>query len=108
MSQSNFVHLHVHTHYSLLDGLGKVEDLVSRAKELNMPALAVTDHGVMHGAVEFYLECQKQGIKPIIGQEAYVARRKRIDKSAANDTRPYHLILLTKNYEDYLNLIKLT
>lgn len=108
MSSSNFVHLHVHTHYSLLDGLGKVEDMVARAVELKMPALAITDHGVMHGAIDFYLECQKQGIKPIIGQEAYVARRKHTDKSAANDTRPYHMILLAKNYQGYLNLIKLT
>jgi len=108
MLKPNFVHLHVHSHYSLLDGLGKVEQLVTKAKELEMPALALTDHGVMYGAIDFYLECQKQGIKPIIGQEAYVARRKHTDRSVANDTKPYHLLLLAKNFQGYQNLIKLT
>jgi len=108
MSNPDFVHLHVHSHYSLLDGLGRVDQLVAKAKELEMPALALTDHGVMYGAIDFYLECQKQGIKPIIGQEAYVARRKHTDKSASSDTRPYHLLLLAKNYQGYQNLVKLT
>lgn len=108
MSKPNFVHLHVHSHYSLLDGLGKIEQLVTKAKDLGMPALALTDHGVMHGAIEFYLECQKAGIKPIIGQEAYVAPRKRTDKSTGLDNRPYHLVLLAKNLTGYKNLIKLT
>jgi DNA polymerase-3 subunit alpha len=108
MGQTPFVHLHVHSHYSLLDGLGKVSELVAKAKELEMPALALTDHGVLHGAIDFYLECQKAGIKPIVGQEAYVAPRKLTDKSSGVDTKPYHLVLLAKNYEGYRNLIKLT
>jgi len=108
MSSPRFVHLHVHSHYSLLDGLGKVSELVNRAKELGMPALALTDHGVLHGAIDFYLECQKAGIKPIVGQEAYVAPRKLTDKSSGVDNKPYHLVLLAKNYQGYRNLIKLT
>jgi len=108
MAKSSFVHLHVHSHYSLLDGLGKTDQLVSKAKELGMPALALTDHGVMHGAIEFYLECQRAGIKPIIGQEAYVAPRTRHDKASGIDTKPYHLVLLAKNLTGYKNLIKLT
>ncbi|MEK9167597.1 MAG: DNA polymerase III subunit alpha [Patescibacteria group bacterium] len=108
MSKPNFVHLHVHSHYSLLDGLGKVPELVGRAVELGMPALAITDHGVMYGAIDFYLECQKQGIKPIVGVEAYVARRKITDKTPGEDTKPYHLLLLAKNFQGYQNLIKLT
>lgn len=108
MSNPNFVHLHVHSHYSLLDGLGKTDQLVAKAKALGMPALALTDHGVMHGAIEFYLECQKAGIKPIIGQEAYVAPRKLTDKSTGQDNKPYHLVLLAKNFTGYKNLIKLT
>ena len=108
MAKTPFVHLHVHSHYSLLDGLGKVPELVSRTKELGMPALALTDHGVMYGAIEFFNECQKAGIKPIIGQEAYIAPRKMSDKSAGIDTKPYHLILLAKNLEGYKNLIKIT
>lgn len=108
MPNPNFVHLHVHSHYSLLDGLGKVPELVGRAKELEMPALAITDHGVMYGAIDFYLECQKQDIKPIIGVEAYVARRKMTDRTPGEDTKPYHLLLLAKNFQGYQNLIKLT
>lgn len=104
----NFVHLHVHSHYSLLDGLGKIEQLVDKAKNLGMPALALTDHGVMHGAIDFYLACQKAGIKPIVGQEAYVAPRGRVDKAQGVDSRPYHLVLLAKNLTGYKNLIKLT
>jgi len=108
MSKPNFVHLHVHSHYSLLDGLGKVNQLVSRAKELGMPALGLTDHGVMHGAIDFYLECQKAGLKPIIGQEAYVAPRQLSDKAAGTDNKSFHLLLLAKNFQGYKNLIKLT
>lgn len=108
MAKSSFVHLHVHSHYSLLDGLGKVSDLVTRTVELGMPALALTDHGVLYGAIDFFLECKKAGIKPIIGQEAYVAPRGRTDKSSGIDTKPYHLVLLAKNEIGYKNLIKLT
>lgn len=110
MSEKNikFVHLHTHSHYSMLDGMGKVPDLVAKAKADNQPALALTDHGVMHGAVEFYEECEKQGIKPIIGCEVYVAPRTLKDKVPRTDAHPYHLILLAKNEEGYKNLIKLT
>lgn len=105
---SNFVHLHTHSHYSLLDGLGKIPDLVRRAKELGMDALALTDHGVMYGAIEFYKECRKQGIKPIIGVEAYLAPRRMEDKVSKVDTKPYHLILLAKNKAGYQNLLQIT
>ena len=104
----SFVHLHTHSHYSLLDGLSKVPELVAKAKSLGMPALALTDHGVMYGSVEFYKEAVKAGIKPILGVEAYVARNKHTDKRPGIDTRPYHLILLAKNEIGYRNIIKLT
>ncbi|HSX42271.1 MAG TPA: DNA polymerase III subunit alpha, partial [Candidatus Saccharimonadales bacterium] len=108
MPKPNFVHLHVHSHYSLLDGLGKVDELVNKAKELGMPALALTDHGVLHGAIDFYNTAKKAGIKPIIGQEAYVSPRKMTDKSPGLDAKPYHMVLLAKNHAGYKNLIKLT
>ncbi len=108
MSKLDFVHLHVHSHYSLLDGLGKIDQLVNKSVELGMPALALTDHGVMYGAIDFYLACRASGIKPIVGQEAYVAPRTINDKSSGIDTRPYHLVLLAKNMAGYKNLIKLT
>lgn len=104
----SFVHLHTHSHYSLLDGLGKIDDLVKKAVDYNMPALALTDHGVMYGAVEFYKKAKKAGIKPIIGVEAYVARNGHLNKRPRIDERPYHLILLAKNEEGYKNLVKLT
>ncbi len=104
---SNFIHLHVHSHYSLLDGLGKIPDLVARAKKYGMDSLALTDHGVMYGAIEFYQECIKQGIKPIIGVETYVAPRTINDRVPKIDTTPYHLVLLAKNYQGYENLLKL-
>ncbi len=103
-----FVHLHVHSHYSLLDGLGKISELVARAKELGMDALALTDHGAMYGIIEFYEECQKQGIKPILGMEAYVAPRGMQDKAARVDDRAYHVTLLAENLVGYKNLIALT
>ena len=104
---SNFVHLHTHSHYSLLDGLSKIDGLVARAKELGMEALAVTDHGAMYGAIEFYAACKKAGIKPIIGVEAYVANRTRFDKESGTDNKRYHLTLLAKNNIGYQNLVKL-
>ncbi len=105
---SKFVHLHGHTEYSLLDGLSKVKKLVKRAKELEMPAIAVTDHGSMYGAIEFYKECLKEEIKPIIGCEFYVAKRSHKDKEGKIDTEPYHLTAMAYNYQGYVNLMRLT
>lgn len=105
--KKDFVHLHVHTEYSLLDGANRIKDLVARVKELGMNAVAITDHGVMYGAIEFYKECKKQGIKPIIGCEVYVAPRTRFEKEAGTDDRLGHLILLAKNNEGYKNLVKI-
>lgn len=102
-----FVHLHVHTHYSLLDGLSKIDDLVSRAQELGFDSLAITDHGNLYGAIEFYKKCLKNNLKPIIGVEAYLAPRRIEDKVPKIDSRSYHLILLAKNYQGYQNLVKL-
>lgn len=102
-----FVHLHVHSEYSLLDGACRIKGLCSRAKELGQTAVAITDHGVMYGAVEFYKEAQKQGIHPIIGCEVYVAPRGRKDKEHAFDREYNHLVLLCENNEGYQNLVKL-
>ena len=102
-----FTHLHLHTQFSLLDGVCRPDRLVSRAKELGMTSLAITDHGNMYGAVDFYRECKKQGIKPIIGCEVYVAPRTRYDKDKALDKEYNHLILLVKNETGYKNLIKM-
>ncbi len=103
----DFVHLHVHSEYSLLDGMCRIKDLPKRAKELGMKAIALTDHGVMYGAVNFYKECVKEGIKPIIGCEVYVAPRTRFQKESGIDDNYSHLILLAKNKTGYQNLIKL-
>jgi len=105
---SDFVHLHVHSHYSLLDGLAKIDDLVKKAVGLKMKALALTDHGVMYGAIEFYQKAKSAGIKPIIGIETYIARNGMLNKRPKVDDRPGHLVLLAKNKTGYLNLIKLT
>jgi len=101
-----FVHLHVHSEYSLLDGLSRIEDLTKRAKEMGMSALALTDHGVMHGVVSFYQKAREQGIKPIIGCEVYVAPRTRFDKEGKID-QAYHLVLLARDIEGYRNLLRL-
>lgn len=103
--QRDFVHLHVHTGYSLLDGSGKIKDLIARAKELNMKALAITDHGAMYGCVEFYKEAKAQGIKPIIGCEIYVSSKEMNIKDSTSET--YHLVLLVKNDIGYHNLMEI-
>ena len=105
--EKDFVHLHVHTEYSLLDGANRIKDLVQKVKELGMKAVAITDHGVMYGAMEFYKECKKNDIKPIIGCEVYTAPRTRFDKEPNVDDKLGHLILLAKNNEGYKNLIKI-
>lgn len=102
-----FVHLHVHSEYSLLDGACRIKRLVQKAKDLGQKAVAITDHGVMYGVIDFYKECKKQGIKPIIGCEVYVAPRTRFDKVHRIDNSPFHLVLLCKNHEGYQNLIQL-
>jgi len=103
----SFVHLHVHTEYSLLDGASRIRKLVSQAKALEMPAVAITDHGVMYGVIDFYKEAKKAGIKPIIGCEVYVAQRTRFDREPRLDESPFHLLLLAENQEGYRNLAKL-
>ena len=107
MTMENFVHLHVHSEYSLLDGANRIKDLPKRAKELGMDSIAITDHGVMYGVVDFYKECKKNGVKPIIGCEVYVAPRSRFDKEPNIDNNYSHLILLAKNNVGYKNLIKI-
>ena len=99
-----FTHLHVHTEYSLLDGSSKIKELAVRAKELGMDSMAITDHGVMYGAIDFYRACKAEGIKPIIGCEVYVAPRTRFDRVHEVDDRPYHLVLLCRNEQGYRNL----
>ena len=103
----SFVHLHVHSEYSVLDGLSKVSAIVKRAKALGQPAAALTDHGVMYGAIDFYNAAQKAEIKPIIGMEGYLARRSRTDRDPQKDKSPYHLLLLAQNNLGYQNLLKL-
>lgn len=104
----DFIHLHLHSHYSLLDGLATIDKIVNKAVEENMSAVALTDHGVMYGAVEFYQKCEKAGIKPIIGVEAYYAPNGRHNKRAKIDDDRHHLLLLAKDLEGYHNLLKLT
>ena len=105
----NFTHLHVHTEYSLLDGSSKIKELPARAKELGMDSLAITDHGVMYGVIDFYRACKAAEIKPIIGCEVYVAPGSRFDKEAIGqgDDRYYHLVLLAENNTGYSNLMKI-
>jgi len=102
-----FTHLHVHTHYSLLDGLSKIDELLDHVKELGMDSVAITDHGVLYGAIEFYKAAKKRGIKPIIGTEAYLALDGMDQKRPNIDNKRYHLILLVKNETGYKNLVKL-
>ena len=104
----SFVHLHVHTEYSLLDGSNKIKEYVKRVKELGMEAAAITDHGVMYGVVDFYEAAKKEGIKPILGCEVYVAPGSRFDKElTGGDERYNHLILLAENQTGYHNLMKI-
>ncbi|HSX01370.1 MAG TPA: DNA polymerase III subunit alpha, partial [Candidatus Saccharimonas sp.] len=107
LSSTTFVHLHNHSHYSLLDGLQKVPAMLDRIDELGMKAVAVTDHGTLSATVEFYQEAKKRGIKPIIGVETYVAPRGHLDKAGRQDMNPYHLILLAETTQGYHNLMKL-
>ncbi len=104
----NFTHLHVHTQYSLLDGAARIPDLVKRAKALGQTSLAITDHGVMYGVIDFYKACQKEGVKPIIGMETYVAPRSMQDREGSQDREYAHLILLCKNETGYQNLMVLS
>ncbi|MBR5524825.1 MAG: DNA polymerase III subunit alpha [Clostridia bacterium] len=103
----DFVHLHVHTEYSLLDGACRIPALVARAKALGQTALAITDHGTMYGVIDFYKECQKQGVRPILGCEVYVAARTLQDKTHGPDSEYHHLVLLCENETGYQNLLKL-
>ncbi|HLB25102.1 MAG TPA: PHP domain-containing protein, partial [Nitrospirota bacterium] len=108
MRHSSFVHLHLHTQYSLLDGANRIDDLVKKAREFGMPALAITDHGNMFGAIEFYQKAVKAGIKPIIGCEMYVAKGSRTEKTAGGaGEAAWHLVLLARNMDGYKNLMRL-
>ncbi|NMB57504.1 DNA polymerase III subunit alpha [Candidatus Beckwithbacteria bacterium] len=104
---ADFVHLHNHSEYSLLDGLAKIEELVAKTKALGMEALALTDHGVMYGVHYFYVACVKQGIKPILGCEIYMARKTRFDRDPQKDKKRFHLVVLAKSNEGYKNLMRL-
>lgn len=107
LQANQFVHLHVHTEYSLLDGAARINQVINTAKEMGMPALAITDHGSMFGVIDFYKACHKAGIKPILGCEVYVAPRTMLDRTPRIDDQLYHLVLLAENEEGYKNIIKL-
>ncbi len=102
-----FVHIHVHSDYSLLDGMGKIKEYVNMARDAGMPALALTDHGVLYGAIEHYQACRAAGIKPIVGVEMYVAPRAMRLKEGRQDLGGSHLLVLARDYQGYRNLIKL-
>src|SRR5271155_5274798 len=110
MSHADFVHLHLHTEYSLLDGACRLDRLVDKAHELKFSSLAITDHGAMHGVIDFYQAARAKGIKPIIGCEVYVAPGSRLEKKSASGGRDVynHLVLLAKDETGYQNLIQLT
>ena len=108
LQASSYVHLHNHTHHSVLDGLSKIPALVNKVKELGMEAVAITDHGTMSGVLEFYKAAKAEGIKPIIGMEAYVATRSRHDRDPQKDKARYHVIILAMNEQGYLNLMRLS
>lgn len=103
----DFAHLHVHTEYSLLDGMSRIKDLVSYTKELGMDSVAITDHGAMYGVIDFYRECKRQEVKPIIGMETYLAPRGMTDRDPKQDSKPYHLLLIAQNQTGYKNLLKI-
>src|SRR5437899_9865437 len=104
----SFVHLHTHSEYSLLDGASRIRDMVQVAADTGMPALALTDHGVLYGAIEFYTCARAAGVKPILGQEVYVATRSYTQKEGRADRDPFHLILLVKDLTGYRNLLLLS
>ncbi|MDF2802109.1 MAG: dnaE, partial [Anaerocolumna sp.] len=104
----NFTHLHLHTEYSLLDGSGKIKEMVARVKELGMDSMAITDHGVMYGVIDFYKACKAEDIKPVLGCEVYVAPNSRFDREpGSSEDRYFHLILLAENNTGYNNLMKI-
>lgn len=107
MVEVNFVHLHCHSEYSLLDGAARIDKMISRAAELGMPALAVTDHGTMFGIIDFYRAAKAAGVKPVLGCEIYVSHRSRFQKEAKRDDSQYHLVLLAENNTGYRNLMRL-
>ncbi|HQL11290.1 MAG TPA: DNA polymerase III subunit alpha, partial [Candidatus Woesebacteria bacterium] len=107
LQNNDFVHLHTHTEYSILDGLSKIPELIDRAKKFGQEALAITDHGNMHGHIVFYNACKEAGIKPIIGAELYLAKNSRFDKQVKMGSDQFHLTLLAKNFTGYQNLMKL-
>src|SRR5437660_2877018 len=109
MAERSFVHLHCHSHYSLLDGASRLPELVAQARELGMNALALTDHGNLYGAIEFYRECTAAGLNPILGYEAYIAPGKRSDREARRrGDAGYHLTLLAKDLTGFKNLVKMS
>src|SRR4029079_9727184 len=107
VAPNDFTHLHVHSEFSLLDGLGRITELVSEAKKQGLGSLAITDHRALCGAVAFYQACKAAEIKPIIGVETYVARRSMADREGKADAQPYHLILLAKDWVGYQNLCRI-
>src|SRR5918999_48427 len=107
VAANDFTHLHVHSEFSLLDGLGRITELVEDAQRHGFDSLAVTDHGALYGAVAFYQAARSAGIKPIVGVETYVARRSMADREGKADAQPYHLILLAKNWTGYQNLCRI-
>jgi DNA polymerase-3 subunit alpha len=106
-AEQPFVHLHVHTVYSLLDGLSRIPRLVEHARNLEMPALAITDHGTMFGVIDFYRECRKQGVQPILGMEGYLAPRRMTDRDSKLDRSPFHMLMLAANEDGYRNLLRI-
>ena len=103
----SFVHLHVHTGYSLLDGMCRIDEVIQKAIDEKMPAVAITDHGALYGAFKFFIKAKEAGIKPIIGVETYKAKKSRFDKQPGLERDQFHLVLLAKNLEGYKNLLKI-